>query len=102
MAQIIWAEPALQDLEEIADYIALDNPRAAQRLVRKALERVNHLPDFPELGTRPKEPAGTPYRKLTVKPLLLYYRIDGQKVFVVHVTRGERLFSLKRIKELDT
>lgn len=32
MAQIIWSEPALQDMDAIADYIALDNPHAARGL----------------------------------------------------------------------
>jgi plasmid stabilization system protein ParE len=31
MAEVIWAEPALNDLDAIADYIALDNPEAARR-----------------------------------------------------------------------
>ena len=35
MAQIIWTEPALNDLDTIADYIALDDPQAARNLVRK-------------------------------------------------------------------
>jgi len=34
MAEVIWAEPALNDLDAIADYIALDNPEATRRLVR--------------------------------------------------------------------
>ena len=29
MAEIIWTEPALADLDAIADYIALDKPDAA-------------------------------------------------------------------------
>jgi hypothetical protein len=32
MAQIIWTEPALQELDQIADYISLDNPKAAKKL----------------------------------------------------------------------
>jgi plasmid stabilization system protein ParE len=28
MAEIIWTEPALSDLDTIADYIALDKPEA--------------------------------------------------------------------------
>jgi hypothetical protein len=28
MAEVIWAEPALNDLDAIADYISLDNPEA--------------------------------------------------------------------------
>lgn len=29
MAEIIWTDPALQELDAIAKYIALDNPQAA-------------------------------------------------------------------------
>jgi len=43
MAEVIWAEPALNDLDAIADYIALDNPEAARRLVQKIFEHVDHL-----------------------------------------------------------
>jgi len=29
MAEVTWTEPALQELDAIAEYIALDNPAAA-------------------------------------------------------------------------
>ena len=38
MGEVIWAEPALNDLDAIADYIALDNPEAARHLVQKIFE----------------------------------------------------------------
>lgn len=101
MARVIWAEPALQDLDAIADYIALDDPDAARRLVGKVFHKVDQLIGFPETGTRPRELQGTPYRKLTLRPILLYYRIEGEKVFIVHVVRGERQFNLKRIQDQD-
>ncbi len=101
MAQVVWAEPALQDLDAIADYIALDNPDAAKRLVRKLLETVEQLEEFPESGTRPRELRGTPYRKLTIKPVLVYYRIEEKEIYIVHVVRNERKFSLKRIQSHD-
>ena len=40
MAEVVWAEPALNDLDAIADYIALDNPEAARRLVQKIFVHV--------------------------------------------------------------
>ena len=43
MAEVVWAEPALNDLDAIADYIALANPEAARRLVPKIFEHVDHL-----------------------------------------------------------
>lgn len=64
MARLVirWAEPALEDLDRIADYIALDKPPAAQNLVRRVLESVERLMDFPESGSEPKELKDTPYR----------------------------------------
>ncbi len=50
MARVIWAEPALLDLDAIADYIALDKPQAAQKLVQQVLVRVGRLQKFPKLG----------------------------------------------------
>ena len=50
MAEVIWAEPALHDLDAIADYIALDNPEAARQLVQKVFEHVDHLQSHPGLA----------------------------------------------------
>ena len=63
MAEVIWAEPALNDLDAIADYIALDNPDAARRLVQKIFEHVGHLERHPRLGSKPPELKGWRYRK---------------------------------------
>ena len=97
----VWAESALQDLEAIADFIALDDPVAAKCLVRKVFEKVGQLTDFLESGTRPGELKGTPCRRLPAKPVLLYYRIDQSTVYIVHVVRGERRFAIGRIKAHD-
>lgn len=40
MAQIKWTEPALGDLDEIAEYIALDKPSAAKKLVQDVFKAV--------------------------------------------------------------
>ena len=37
MAQVIWTEPALLDLNEIAEYIALDKITAAKKFVQKVI-----------------------------------------------------------------
>lgn len=55
MAEIIWTEPALSDLDAIADYVALDKPDAAAALVKRMLEHVEHLQLYPEIGSRPPE-----------------------------------------------
>ena len=55
MAQVIWTEPALADLETIADYIALDNPEAARRLVERVFKPIEQLERRPKSGFVPAE-----------------------------------------------
>ena len=73
MAEVIWAESALNDLDAIADYIALDNPKAARRLVQNIFEHVDRLQSHPRLGSKPQELkrlALSPNRRAAVSYLL--------------------------------
>lgn len=90
MAQIIWTEPALSDLEVIAEYIALDKPVAASRLVQKIFSSTDRLERFPETGRRPPELKKSKYRELIVNPCRIFYRVEGDRAFIVYVMRGER------------
>ena len=90
MAQIKWTEPALNDLIEIAEYIALDKPAAAKKLVRNVFKSIKRLKDFPESGKKPSELPKTNYREVIVGPCRIFYRVEGKKVFILYVMRGER------------
>ncbi len=50
MAKIIWTEEAVRWMKDIHDYISLDNPNAAQRVVTGIYEKIQILHDFPEIG----------------------------------------------------
>lgn len=91
MARLIWTEPALADLDEIAEYIALDNPLAASRLVRRVLDRVERLEAHPRSGKRPPELPRTHYREVIAAPCRVFYRVEKDDVFVLYVMRSERL-----------
>ena len=43
MAEIIWTESALQDLNDIAEYIAIENVVAAEQLVETVFAKVERL-----------------------------------------------------------
>ncbi|MDO9046896.1 MAG: type II toxin-antitoxin system RelE/ParE family toxin [Methylobacter sp.] len=62
MARIIWTEPALSDLNEIAEYIAIDKRDAARRLVKQVFTSVDRLEQFPESGRIPPELERSKYR----------------------------------------
>lgn len=91
MAEIVWSEPALSDLDAIADYIALENPVAASELVKRIFDHVEQLVDHPESGSRPQELGRSRHRQIVEPPCRILYRYDGNKVFILHVMRFERL-----------
>ena len=89
MAELTWTEPALNDLDAMADYIAIDKPEAARQFVQRVFRHVEQLAEQPESGSKPKEFSGSRYRQIVEPPCRIIYRYDGQKVFVVLVIRGE-------------
>ncbi len=91
MARLIWTEPALTDLDEIAEYIALDNPQAASRFIQKVFDRVQRLEAHPKSGKRPPELTRTHYREVVVAPCRIFYRVEKDDVYVLYVMRSERL-----------
>jgi addiction module RelE/StbE family toxin len=91
MAEIIWTEPALNELDEIVDYIALENPQAARKLVQRVFEHIRQLADHPESGSKPPELKGWRYRQIVEPPCRIFYRIDGERVVILYVMRSERL-----------
>lgn len=89
MAEIVWTEPALDALDAIAEYIALDNPRAAGKLVKEILEKSERLQNFPRSGRTPPELPGSIYREVVVPPCRILYREAGNRVWILYVLRDE-------------
>jgi toxin ParE1/3/4 len=52
MAEISWTVEAQRWLEDIFEYIAAENPRAASETVNGIYERTQVLAKFPEMGHR--------------------------------------------------
>lgn len=52
MACIKWTRTARDWLKKIHDYIAIDKPDAAKKLIRAIMNRVTLLEQFPEQGQR--------------------------------------------------
>jgi toxin ParE1/3/4 len=100
MARVIWTEPALSDLDGIADYIALDDPAAAKRLVQKVFRRVEQLIDHPGSGSIPPELHKlNNYRQLVEPPCRVFYRLSGEDaVYIIHVMRREMLLKRRNLK----
>ena len=90
MAEIIWTNPALDDLNDIAEYIALSNLLSAKKLVSKIFDKVERLEMLPESGKKPIELTSLNYREVIVNPCRIFYKIDNDKVYILNVMRQER------------
>jgi len=90
MARVIWTEPALQELDEIADYISLDNPTAAKNLVREVFKRVDYVAAHTKSGKLVEEFEVSVYREIILPPCRIFYRIADNIVYIIHVIREEQ------------
>lgn len=72
MAVINWTESALLDLDEIAEYIAINNILAAKALVQSVFHRVERLEDFPLSGRSAPELPHLDYREIVLPPCRIF------------------------------
>lgn len=98
MVEIVWTEPAISDLDAIADFIALENPVAAQKLVRKIFKHVEQLTEHPASGSKPVELEGWSYRQIVEPPCRVFYRHDENYAYILHVMRSERKLRASKLR----
>ncbi len=90
MVEIIWTELALSDLNDIAEYIALENVVAAKQLVQTVFTKVERLADFPESGRIPPELEHLNYREVVVIRVVFSTSMMMQRfVFFLLCVRSE-------------
>lgn len=90
MAKIVWTESALEDLDEIAEHIALDKIGAAKKLVTRIFSRVDLLRESPNSGRIPPEIEGEKYREVIVGPCRIFYRAFDKEIVILYIMRSER------------
>ncbi|ASU24181.1 plasmid stabilization protein [Vibrio qinghaiensis] len=90
MAEIIWTDPALSDLNDIAEYIALENVVSAKQLVQTIFSKVERLETFPDSGRIPPELEHLSYREVVINPCRVFYKQNDGKVYILFVMRAER------------
>ena len=84
--KVTWAPEAKRQLSDIWHYIALDNPKAADRIVTRLVTAVEKLSYFPHLGRPGREGS----RELVISgiPFIVVYRVQGDEVRIGTVLHG--------------
>lgn len=90
--KVIVSETARRDLSDILEYISLDSPRLAKKMIQKLLKDLKKLPSHPRSGRVIPEIGDSCLREIIVTPYRLMYRLEEGKLILLRVLHGKRLF----------
>ena len=96
--KIIWAPLAVEQLEEIADYIAYDKPLSAENWVNTIFETVENLSEFPESGRMVPELNRNDIREIIKGNYRIIYKVLNDEIHILTIRHGKRLFDEKVIE----
>jgi len=96
--QVVWTDRALERVDEIAIYIAQDDPDAATRWTVELFDAVERLADFPETGRMVPEVGAREVRELIFGSYRVFYRV-GSAVEVLSVRHGSQLIRSDEVNE---
>ncbi len=86
--EIIWTYVAENDLINIIEYISVDSPQNASKILKKIKQKASNLYTLPERGRIVPELKGQgifQYRELVIPPWRLIYRIAEREIIVLSV-----------------
>ena len=103
MVEVNWTDQALQDIDNIAEFISKDSLKYAQIQVQLFLDRVEALYTQPELGRIVPEIHKKKIRELIVGNYRIVYRIvSSKKIDILTIHHSRRLLtnnpSIKQFK----
>jgi toxin ParE1/3/4 len=81
---------AAQDITEIWEFIAGDNPVAAKRVREDILDAIRKLPPFPQQGHKRSDLSSRPLRFVNSHDCLVVYAPDENPLVVIAVLHGRR------------
>jgi toxin ParE1/3/4 len=89
-ATLSWTETAVAHLADIAEYIAQDSPRNAERVVERIVASVEGLRRFPFHGHIVPEFGREDLRQVIWRKYRIVYRAGADAVLILAVVHGAR------------
>ncbi|MBI2840667.1 MAG: type II toxin-antitoxin system RelE/ParE family toxin [Acidobacteria bacterium] len=96
---IRWTDRARNDLVEIGDFIARDNPDAAARWVEMLIKAVELASTFPPSGRVVPEIDRDDIREIIRHSYRIVYRVSAEAIDVLTVFEGHRLLPKGAVPE---
>jgi toxin ParE1/3/4 len=90
--KVRWTDRALADLDAIGDYIARDDPPAAERWVLKLASTAERMASVPRAGRRVPEFERDDLRETFLRSYRIVYRVLAQGIQILTVFEGHQQF----------
>ncbi|MBX3291614.1 MAG: type II toxin-antitoxin system RelE/ParE family toxin [Acidobacteria bacterium] len=98
MAKIAWTPQAADDLEAIAEYIALDSEHYSKLFIIEIVSSVERLANLPKRGHVVPEIRRSEIREIFVGSYRIIYRCREQTVEILTIYHGARLLKPETIE----
>lgn len=100
--KLVFDDQALADLEGIHNWIAVDSPATAKRVVARLFSSAEMLTSFPFMG-RPESDIGTLEWVVPRLPYVIVYEVEeiGQRVIVLAIFHSARDRDVGTLRGLD-
>ena len=99
MVEVKWSDQAIEDIDNIAEYIALDSTRYAELQVNDFFERAEILDEYPLAGRIVPEIKDKNIRELIVGSYrLIYVILREERIDILTVYHTARLLKAKDLK----
>ncbi len=89
--KVYWTLNAIKHLTNIYDYIALNSPTYARRMVDRITRRSEQISTQPLSGRKVPEYEGKDIRELIEKPYRIIYRVKQGQIDVLAGIHGAQL-----------
>lgn len=83
---------AESDLEDILSYILMDDTKAAERVLNRNMDALNHLETFPYAGLKVVEESlnHLNLRMIVSEPYIVFYRVIEDTVYTFRILHEAR------------
>ncbi|KAA3610322.1 MAG: type II toxin-antitoxin system RelE/ParE family toxin [Calditrichaeota bacterium] len=90
--RVIWSRTALQNLMDIEEFIARDNPERAKKFINRLISFGDDIKDFPLKGRIVPEFSVKEIREIFEKAYRIVYRVSENQVEILTIFEGHKLF----------
>ena len=89
------SKQAERDIDEIVDYVAVDNPAAARTLALRIERFMRLLTERPYMGPPAPESGQRDMRRMSLPPYIVFYRVGTESLSIARVLHSSRCLDVE-------